>query len=466
MEIAAEAAGRKKAHAGGAEARIYTPALPLDTSSTHAMSSPRLRQAAPRHRRPLLLRQRRENNLPRPSVDTSRPTPPRAAPRRSSSGSRRSRTSTRQSPKHSASAPSRSPASGTRPTPSRRSGVDRLHEYLRSSPRRRAQRHPRNSSPSSASTPRPSRRAAAAPRPARRGCSAASCRRSCGRSCGRRRTRRRPMRSRRRWRAPRSASARAARSSAPSTRRRARATGAAPRRAPPHPYADGNAIMAADAAATAERAAAAADAEAPVATGGGGAADADAAAAAPPPSPGYRVGQRILSEADGGEWRPGRIIGRRVVGGAPQLKVSVDGYDSDQDEWVDAASAQCPRPLERRLAQRRGRLARAAARRVGRRRPPRADSARSGGCPRPPPPRAPPPPPPDADGRVRRHARDRRAANAAARGGTGEGERPAPRSDRRAGEGDAISRSPHWRSAPPRSRRRRRRRTARRTRSV
>ena len=107
---------------------------------------------------------------------------------------------------------------------------------------------------------------------------------------------------------------------------------------PPHPYADGNAIMAADAAAT-ERAAAAADAEAPVATGGGSAADADAAAAAPPPSPGYRVGQRILSEADGGEWRPGRIIGRRVVGGAPQLKVSVDGYDSDQDEWVDAASA-------------------------------------------------------------------------------------------------------------------------------
>ena len=96
------------------------------------------------------------------------------------------------------------------------------------------------------------------------------------------------------------------------------------------------AIMAADAAA--ERAAAAADAEAPVATGGGSAADADAAAAAPPPSPGYRVGQRILSEADGGEWRPGRIIGRRVVGGAPQLKVSVDGYDSDQDEWVDAAS--------------------------------------------------------------------------------------------------------------------------------
>jgi len=105
---------------------------------------------------------------------------------------------------------------------------------------------------------------------------------------------------------------------------------------PPHPYADGNAIMAADAAA--ERAAAAADAEAPVATGGGSAADADAAAAAPPPSPGYRVGQRILSEADGGEWRPGRIIGRRVVGGAPQLKVSVDGYDSDQDAWVDAAS--------------------------------------------------------------------------------------------------------------------------------
>ena len=83
---------------------------------------------------------------------------------------------------------------------------------------------------------------------------------------------------------------------------------------PPHPYADGIAIMAADAAA--ERAAAAADAEAPVATGGGSAADADAAAAAPPPSPGYRVGQRILSEADGGEWRPGRIIGRRVVGGA------------------------------------------------------------------------------------------------------------------------------------------------------
>ena len=107
---------------------------------------------------------------------------------------------------------------------------------------------------------------------------------------------------------------------------------------PPHPYADVNAIMAADMAATAERAAAAADAEAPVATGGGGAADADAAAAAPPPSPGYRVGQRILSEADGGEWRPGRIIGRRVVGGAPQLKVSVDGYDSDQDAWVDAAS--------------------------------------------------------------------------------------------------------------------------------
>ena len=47
-------------------------------------------------------------------------------------------------------------------------------------------------------------------------------------------------------------------------------------------------------------------------------------------------------EAEGGRWVPGRVLLHRVVrtgaGGGTQMKVSLDGYDSETDEWVDCGS--------------------------------------------------------------------------------------------------------------------------------
>jgi len=33
---------------------------------------------------------------------------------------------------------------------------------------------------------------------------------------------------------------------------------------------------------------------------------------------------------------PGRVLGCRTIAGGTQYKVSLDGYDSENDEWVDA----------------------------------------------------------------------------------------------------------------------------------
>ena len=135
-----------------------------------------------------------------------------------------------------------------------------------------------------------------------------------------------------------------------------------------------------------------------------------------------------------------RIIGRRVVGGAPQLKVSVDGYDSDKDEWVDAARASAPSSVASHNDE--GASPGRAASRPPR--PTRADSARSGG---------------------RRHRRlepPRRHAD-----GRVTAPRPPPPTPQRVVELEKVNaqlalgspswrrRRATWRSAPPRSQRRR-----------
>jgi len=60
-----------------------------------------------------------------------------------------------------------------------------------------------------------------------------------------------------------------------------------------------------------------------------------------------RAGQRVMAMAPDGEgdgagdarWVPGRVIAERHVDGARQFKVSCDGYDSEDDVWVEAASS-------------------------------------------------------------------------------------------------------------------------------
>ena len=84
--------------------------------------------------------------------------------------------------------------------------------------------------------------------------------------------------------------------------------------------------------------------------------------APPPPSPGgrvvhsFKIGARVLAVApagsddeeadDGGgagggdgaaeRWVPGRVLAERSHGGTKQFKISLDGYDSEDDAWVDA----------------------------------------------------------------------------------------------------------------------------------
>ena len=59
----------------------------------------------------------------------------------------------------------------------------------------------------------------------------------------------------------------------------------------------------------------------------------------------YAVGNRVLArapdadeddgdEAEGG-WVTGRVLGTRTHGGVAQYKVSLDGYDSENDEWME-----------------------------------------------------------------------------------------------------------------------------------
>ena len=64
----------------------------------------------------------------------------------------------------------------------------------------------------------------------------------------------------------------------------------------------------------------------------------------------WRVGSKVLVRLDepdenlcggGGvttAWVPGRVLARRMVGGGrrAQWKVGKDGYDSEEDEWLDA----------------------------------------------------------------------------------------------------------------------------------
>ena len=40
-------------------------------------------------------------------------------------------------------------------------------------------------------------------------------------------------------------------------------------------------------------------------------------------------------EDEGGRWVPGRVLLHRQHAGGTQLKLSLDGYDSETDEWVD-----------------------------------------------------------------------------------------------------------------------------------
>ena len=55
-----------------------------------------------------------------------------------------------------------------------------------------------------------------------------------------------------------------------------------------------------------------------------------------------KVGGRVLAHApEGGDgnqvrWVPGRVLSSRTHGGIVQYKVSLDGYDSENDEWLTA----------------------------------------------------------------------------------------------------------------------------------
>ena len=67
-------------------------------------------------------------------------------------------------------------------------------------------------------------------------------------------------------------------------------------------------------------------------------------AAAAAPAPAFAVGGRCVARApvdplsfgDSEEqWVPGRVLAERTVRGGREIKVSLDGYDSETDEWVD-----------------------------------------------------------------------------------------------------------------------------------
>ena len=68
--------------------------------------------------------------------------------------------------------------------------------------------------------------------------------------------------------------------------------------------------------------------------------------AAKGPTPTYKVGARVLARApdaesddEGGDgdsgWVTGRVLGTRTHSGKAQYKVSLDGYDSENDEWME-----------------------------------------------------------------------------------------------------------------------------------
>ena len=62
----------------------------------------------------------------------------------------------------------------------------------------------------------------------------------------------------------------------------------------------------------------------------------------------FKVGARVLAVAPAGSddeegeegasadrWVPGRVLGERSHAGTKQYKISLDGYDSEDDAWVD-----------------------------------------------------------------------------------------------------------------------------------
>ena len=56
--------------------------------------------------------------------------------------------------------------------------------------------------------------------------------------------------------------------------------------------------------------------------------------------PTFTVGGRCLARApaddgDDERWVPGRVLAERTARGGREIKVSLDGYDSETDEWVD-----------------------------------------------------------------------------------------------------------------------------------
>ena len=67
-------------------------------------------------------------------------------------------------------------------------------------------------------------------------------------------------------------------------------------------------------------------------------------AALPPSAPvDLRVGARVMAVAPGEEpdepdarWVPGRVLSQRTHVGAKQFKISLDGYDSEDDQWVES----------------------------------------------------------------------------------------------------------------------------------
>ena len=53
----------------------------------------------------------------------------------------------------------------------------------------------------------------------------------------------------------------------------------------------------------------------------------------------YTVGERVLARTpesiDEVTWVTGRVLGTRSHAGVVQYKVSLDGYDSENDEWME-----------------------------------------------------------------------------------------------------------------------------------
>ena len=45
--------------------------------------------------------------------------------------------------------------------------------------------------------------------------------------------------------------------------------------------------------------------------------------------------EAAAADGDDEQWVPGRVLAERTARGGREIKVSLDGYDSETDEWVD-----------------------------------------------------------------------------------------------------------------------------------